>query len=227
MLSVEAKERFLQRIKFKGQIRRKKLGHCWDWTGRLSESGYGCFDAGGKGHRAHRISYKLFVGDTHGLQVLHECDNPRCVRPKHLWLGTPADNAHDRDAKGRQVSLAGDLHPSRTNPEILCRGNDHWTRKHPSKTCRGTQHGRAKLNDTSVYLARALNNLGCTYQKLGKAFAVDRSAIASACMRDTWKHVDEPPKNLNIKMWYKKHKNQLTPATRELVESLIKVYVYS
>lgn len=228
MLSVEAKERFIKRIKFKGPVFRKKLGPCWNWIGRLSKSGYGEFDANCKTYRAHRISYELFVDKiTNGLHVLHDCDNPRCVRPKHLWLGTHQDNMRDRDEKGRQVTLKGDLNPSRLHPERLRRGDNHPARLNPEIIVRGNQHGRSKLSDVKVYLSRALRNLGCSLKDLGIAFDVDRSAVGFACRHNTWQHVDEPPKNLNVKMWYKKHKNEFNHQTRELVESLIKVYVYS
>jgi hypothetical protein len=77
---------------------------CWEWTGMLSSDGYGRLRIGmGRAHfRAHRISYFLAFGtDPGGMLVCHSCDNPKCVRPGHLFLGSPGDNAADKVAKGR------------------------------------------------------------------------------------------------------------------------------
>ena len=74
---------------------------CWEWTGaRAGELGYGCL--GGKGPRAHRLSWEIHNGPIpDGLWVLHKCDNPPCVNPRHLFLGTRTDNIRDMFAKGR------------------------------------------------------------------------------------------------------------------------------
>lgn len=77
---------------------------CWEWTGGLFKHfPYGKFNAGNQRTvYAHRFSYELHKGEIpEGMQVLHECDNPRCVRPDHLFLGTQLDNMRDMIAKGR------------------------------------------------------------------------------------------------------------------------------
>jgi hypothetical protein len=89
-------------------------GHgCWVWSGSRSAGGYGQWllekTPLGNGRYskrriyAHRLSWELHRGAIpDGLRVLHECDNPPCVNPEHLFLGTMADNTHDMLAKGRE-----------------------------------------------------------------------------------------------------------------------------
>ena len=88
---------------------------CWTWTGTCDKDGYGLFTITADGHRyqrAHRYSYWLATQAHPGkLWVLHRCDNPPCVRPDHLFLGTAADNTADMMAKERNRHATGDRRP--------------------------------------------------------------------------------------------------------------------
>lgn len=80
-----------------------KSGYCWVWLASTDTKGYGLIGiSSGKTKLAHRYSYFLEYGEIpKGQLVLHKCDNPPCVNPDHLFLGSHTDNARDRSAKGR------------------------------------------------------------------------------------------------------------------------------
>lgn len=100
-----------------------KTHGCWNWTASTREGGYGRFGIGAHGGiLAHRYSYILHNGEIpDGLCVLHHCDNPSCVRPDHLFLGTKADNARDKVSKGRQSHPRGELNPKSKLSEAAVR----------------------------------------------------------------------------------------------------------
>lgn len=95
--------RFWSRVNKRGPVH-PTLGRCWVWTGKLTPKGYGQIVTHGRGNRPHRYSYEIHVGVIPtGLFVLHKCDNPSCVNPKHLFVGTHQDNQADKTEKGRQA----------------------------------------------------------------------------------------------------------------------------
>ena len=86
---------------------------CWLWCASVNAKGYGHFKWGaGDVRQAHRASWELHRGRVpDGQHVLHRCDNPACVNPEHLFVGSNDDNMADRIAKGRQTRLVGERNP--------------------------------------------------------------------------------------------------------------------
>lgn len=98
--AVSIEERFWPKVDRHGPDK------CWEWRASVTRHGYGKIGVAGRGHGfhvgAHRVSYEIHFGAIpEGLHVLHRCDNPPCVNPDHLFLGTHQDNVNDMRAKGR------------------------------------------------------------------------------------------------------------------------------
>jgi len=88
--------------KFWAKVDRKDESECWGWRGSRSQKGYGRIQLYGQKIAAHRLSYMLNHGDIASDKViLHRCDNPSCVNPQHLEVGTVRDNNLDAFSKGR------------------------------------------------------------------------------------------------------------------------------
>ena len=105
---------------------------CWEWTASLAGKGYGQIKLTGQRRQiyAHQLSYLIHHGEIpKGRQVMHRCDNPKCVNPDHLLTGTSKDNQQDMKLKGR--SLAGEKNHSAILKEsdirairMLCNAGD-------------------------------------------------------------------------------------------------------
>lgn len=93
-------ERFWEKVAIKDP------SECWEWTGGRFSDGYGAISVDGKAQRAPRVALHLTGINPDGLHVRHSCDNPACVNPKHLSVGTAQDNANDKVSRGRQSRVS-------------------------------------------------------------------------------------------------------------------------
>ncbi len=101
------------------RIEKTKSG-CWEWLGPRHWLGYASIWVEGKNQPVHRVSYQTFKGPIpKGLYVCHTCDNPPCINPKHLFLGTHIDNIKDAVSKGRHARGEKNGHAVFTEKEIL------------------------------------------------------------------------------------------------------------
>jgi len=143
---------------------------CWLWIGgKFQGRGYGQFRIGARKVRAHRASWERHNGQVpEGLCVCHRCDNPSCVRPDHLFLGTHADNAADRDAKSRGTK----------------------GRKRPEAASHGVHNPAAKLNEAEVLSIRRLRAKGLTYRSIAERHGISVSEARNVASRRTWRMVD-------------------------------------
>lgn len=147
--------------RFMAKVEQIPFHTCWEWTGTLNSSGYGWLWNGNKNQAAHRFSYEYFNGEiSEKSLVCHKCDNPACVNPAHLFLGTDAANAKDKVKKGRQ---------SRTN---------------------GMKAGKlCKLKDEDIFEIRKLRASGLSQQKIADRFGISQFAVSAILMKKRWGHI--------------------------------------
>ena len=139
----------------------KKGAGCWEWQAAVFKErmGYGAFMFNGKTVRANRFAWFATHGAWPDGFVLHSCDNPKCVKPEHLFLGTAADNVADMRAKGR------------------------------ARNAKGEGHGKAKLTESLVREVRRRCRSGETHNSVALSLGVSKSTVSHAVQRRTWTEV--------------------------------------
>ena len=147
--------------RFWAKVNKDAPNGCWLWTACIVSGGYGIFRFEDRGQAAHRIAWKLLIGPIpNGLQICHNCpggDNPACVNPDHLFLGTQKDNIQDCIAKGRW-----------NPPKIF-----------------GESNPNHKLSIPDVTLIRELASQGISFREIGRRFGVTHGTVGGIC-RHEW-----------------------------------------
>lgn len=166
-----------------------KTDDCWLWSGSRDAQQYGDIRIGKKLMRAHRVSWTIRNGQIpNGIFVLHRCDNPSCVNPSHLFLGTIQDNHADMCKKGRIAS--GDNHGLRIHPERAATGLRNGAHTKPEQRRHGESHGMAIVTDEIVLAMRSLrSNQNLSYTKIGKQFSLSKASAREAIIGKTWTHI--------------------------------------
>lgn len=132
------------------------INDCWIWKGKRSKSNYGLF----KSRPAHREMYKFYYGEIGlNLYVCHKCDNPPCVNPNHLWLGTTQENTRDRELKQRGA-----------------KGEKVGTSKLTNV-------------DVEIIITNIMNNKYTSVKEVASEFNVSPSVIYSIIRGSSWNHI--------------------------------------
>lgn len=156
--------------RFWAKVRRGGPDECWEWVSKAKHwFGYGRIGSGGwfgPCRLAHRVSWEIHHGPVpDGLFVLHRCDNPPCVNPAHLFLGTIADNVADAQSKGR-------------------------LRRRPGHQ-KGAKNGNAKLSEDDVREIRRLRRAGALCREIACRFGITGTQVSVIEKRKQWADVPD------------------------------------
>jgi len=148
-------ERFWPKVNKDGPTQPHMDTCCWIWIGAITSCGYGCIQRRGRNSvvSAHIASWELENGPIpEGICVLHQCDNPICVRPDHLFLGTKKDNTADAIAKGRHYF---------NEPPMLY----------------GTKSPCAKISEEDALIIRFFRKHGAPAKMLARIFSISKTEV--------------------------------------------------
>lgn len=141
---------------------------CWLWLGaERGSNGYGSIVVQGKRVVAHRYAFERFIGPLAGAAIVcHKCDNPACVNPSHLFLGTLQSNSDDKVAKGRQARGA-----------LLALAQQNCKR-------RGEKNGNSKLTEVDVL---SIFSSADPQRKIAASFGITQAMVSSIKTRKAWR----------------------------------------
>lgn len=152
--------------RFWNKINKGSDDECWLWTGATTKKGYGQLRVKGRIILSHRIAWELFYSFIpDGLKVLHTCDNPPCVNPSHLFLGTQLDNMQDMVAKGRSRFGRGN---GRTGP----RGQN-------------SKHTGRKLEEHQIFEIIEACKIK-SYRKVAIDFGISHNTVSDIMLGNLW-----------------------------------------
>lgn len=146
---------FMTRVSFPSE-----KAACWEWAGNLGDGRYGYLHVDGKSVRAHRWIYALLNGPIPDDQVVrHKCDNPKCVNPMHLEIGTHSQNCVDKYQRGRGADRKGAKHPL------------------------------ARITEADVIEIRRLAECGYTHKQISARFDISSQHVGKIVRRENWGHI--------------------------------------
>lgn len=174
---------------------------CWEWQCYIDPLGYSRIYLNGKQYRGHRYTWELYNGEIpEGMNVLHKCDNRKCINPDHLFLGTQKDNVRDMISKNRQKVIHGEIHPKTklTNKDVIeiflsDKKSVFWAKKFGltesaissirtgkswSKVTRGLERGHIlKRTEITDELRDKIIKDNGSYMALAKKYGVSNSTV--------------------------------------------------
>lgn len=155
-------------LRFKSYLpTQREPNQCWAWRGNRDKDGYGVLSVKGRYQKASRLSHTIFKGPIPPyMLVCHTCDNPICVNPAHLFLGTSKDNVHDMVKKGRNYKL-----PKATSETVA----------------KGAQHYRTKLTEAQALEIRKRSAAGQTVLRIASEMKLRYSQVYPVVVGRTWK----------------------------------------
>lgn len=160
MILDEVSKRFWQDVQGRFWKKVLKSENCWIWSGGNNGT-YGTIQIYGRAYYAHRVSFELNGNVIEENKVImHSCDNPLCVNPNHLFMGSQLDNMRDKMNKGRYKVTAG----------------DH----------KGIKNAAAKINDDTAFNIRKDRELGMSIRKIGKKYTLSPSQIFRIVKGESW-----------------------------------------